>query len=127
MDPQPGSRDSVSPPATDLRVSLNGGPYDQLFYGTQAEVNPSQRLYIKKLLKGQTLHFGGDDVVCSTLEQVVVFADGIPDKFSLIRTRIQPQFRLPGDERPHGEGALLMTFRHRRRSGERVPPRDAVG
>ena len=44
---------------TDARVSLNGGSYSQLFYGTQANVDPSKKLYIKRLTANQTLDFGG--------------------------------------------------------------------
>ncbi len=44
---------------TDMRVSLNGGSYSQLFYGTQADVDPAKQLYIKKLTANQTLDFGG--------------------------------------------------------------------
>lgn len=44
---------------SDARVSFNGGAYQQLFYGTQAQVLPSKQVYIKKLLANQTLDFGG--------------------------------------------------------------------
>ena len=44
---------------TDARMSLNGGSYFQLFYGTSADVNPSKLLYSKKLSKGTTINFGG--------------------------------------------------------------------
>ena len=44
---------------TDVRVSLNGGSYSQLFYGTQANVDPAKKLYIKRLTANQTLDFGG--------------------------------------------------------------------
>jgi hypothetical protein len=44
---------------TDARISLNGGAYKQLFYGTPSDVNPAKNLYIKKILKNQTLDFGG--------------------------------------------------------------------
>lgn len=57
---------TYTPPATDLRVSLNGGAYAQLFYGTQANVDPSKRLYIKKIRPGQTLDFGGRYVIGSS-------------------------------------------------------------
>jgi hypothetical protein len=43
----------------EARFSLNGGAYAQLFYGTQADVNPVYSLYIKKLGVGNTLNFGG--------------------------------------------------------------------
>lgn len=45
--------------ATDLRLSVNGGSYKQLFYGKQANVNPTSRLYIKKLSAGQKIDLGG--------------------------------------------------------------------
>jgi len=50
---------SLAPPPTDLRLSLGGGQYVQLFYGTQDEVNSSQRLYTKKVYAGQTVDLGG--------------------------------------------------------------------
>lgn len=43
----------------DLRASVSGGSYFQLFYGTQASVNPLQELYIKRLDPGQTFDLGG--------------------------------------------------------------------
>jgi hypothetical protein len=46
-------------PATDARVSVNGGPYIQLFYGTQANVVPVNKLFIKKVRAGETIDFGG--------------------------------------------------------------------
>jgi hypothetical protein len=54
---------STVKPATDLRVSVNGSPYDQLFYGTQEDIDPSKELYIKKVLGGHTIDFGGRYVV----------------------------------------------------------------
>lgn len=53
--PTPGS----TPLPTDARVSVNGSPYIQLFYGTQANVNPSQTLYIKQVSANQQINFGG--------------------------------------------------------------------
>lgn len=54
-DPTQGT----TPLYTDARLSVNGGPYIQLFYGTQADVDPSAQLYIKKLGANQTIDFGG--------------------------------------------------------------------
>ena len=49
-----------SPPLpTEARVSVGGLPYKQLFYGTQANVNPSQKLYIKQVSANQQINFGG--------------------------------------------------------------------
>lgn len=53
---------AVSPP-TDLRLSLGGGTYTQLFYGTQADVDSGKQLYIKKVLAGQTVDLGGRYVI----------------------------------------------------------------
>ncbi|MEK7954348.1 hypothetical protein [Luteolibacter soli] len=49
--------------ATDLRVSVNGAPYDQLFYGTLANVDSSKQLFIKKVNAGQPVDLGGRFVV----------------------------------------------------------------
>lgn len=54
-DPSQG----FTPPPAEARVSLAGAPYLQLFYGTQAEVNPSSKLYVKKVYANQTIDFGG--------------------------------------------------------------------
>ena len=51
---------------TDLRLSVGGGPYSQLFYGTQANVDPSKQLYIKKVLANQTVDLGGRFLLNST-------------------------------------------------------------
>ena len=53
----------ATPPPTDLRISVNGGPYEQLFFGTQAAVNSSQRLFIKKIRSGQRINLGGRYVI----------------------------------------------------------------
>jgi hypothetical protein len=44
---------------SDARVSINDGPYEQIFYGTQSDVPPSKKLFIKKLAANDTLDFGG--------------------------------------------------------------------
>lgn len=49
----------VPAPPVDIRLSLGGAPYIQLFYGTQSEVDPTKPLYIKKLTRAQTVDFGG--------------------------------------------------------------------
>lgn len=46
-------------PSVDMRLSYNGSGYDQLFYGTQAVLNPAQKLWIKKVKAGDTINFGG--------------------------------------------------------------------
>lgn len=52
---------TTTPPSlpTDARVSVGGGSYQQVFYGTQTDVDPSHTLFEKKLEPGQTLDFGG--------------------------------------------------------------------
>ncbi|RYD64704.1 MAG: hypothetical protein EOP83_09120 [Verrucomicrobiaceae bacterium] len=59
-----GGNSSTSP-ATDLRMSLGGGTYQQLFYGTQANVDSSKLLFIKKVSAGQTIDLGGRFVIGS--------------------------------------------------------------
>ena len=54
---------SAASPATDLRVSLSNGTYQQLFFGTQTDVDSSKQLYIKKVLAGQTIDLGGRYVI----------------------------------------------------------------
>ncbi len=50
---------SISAMPTDMRMSVNGGTFTQLFYGTQANIDSSYSLYIKRLPAGTTLDFGG--------------------------------------------------------------------
>jgi hypothetical protein len=47
---------SLNPEA---RISLNGSSYEQLFYGTQLDMHPSQVLYAKTLNKNDKIDFGG--------------------------------------------------------------------
>lgn len=49
----------TTPLYAEARLKLNGGAYQQLFYGTQADVNSSYSLYIKKLGVGDTIDFAG--------------------------------------------------------------------
>jgi hypothetical protein len=57
---------NTTAPPSELRISVAGGPYTQLFYGTQAVVNPSHKLFIKKVLKGQPINLGGRYVIGSS-------------------------------------------------------------
>ena len=41
------------------RISVGGGDYAQIFYGTNADVDPTHSLFTKKLQKGTTINFGG--------------------------------------------------------------------
>ena len=61
-----GGAASTNSYPVDARLSVNGGSYIQLFYGTPSVVNPTKVLYSKKLKKGQTLNFGGRYEVNST-------------------------------------------------------------
>lgn len=47
---------------TDARLSYNGGTYSQIFYGSQSDVDPADRLFIKKMQPGDTIDFGGRTV-----------------------------------------------------------------
>jgi hypothetical protein len=105
---------TVKPP-TDLRVSLNGSAYDQLFYGTQSNVNSSQRLYIKKVRAGQTLDFGGRYVINggwspfyttrSTNLQVVALVNGDTYPAS---TKFQGQAALASYLRPYIDSSMKV-------------------
>ena len=53
------STQDALPRTSDARLSLNGGSYNQLFYGAPADVDPSKQLYIKKVYANQTIDFGG--------------------------------------------------------------------
>lgn len=44
---------------SEVRMSVGGGSYEQLFYGNQADVDPTKLLYVKDLAVGQTVDFGG--------------------------------------------------------------------
>lgn len=77
-----------TPIATEARVSLNGGSYQQLFYGTQADVKPAAPLYTKQLLPNNKIDFGGNYVENgvsgpfytsnSTNHQIVTLVNGDP-------------------------------------------------
>jgi len=49
----------VEPLNVDARLSLNGSSYQQIFYGTQQDINPSWVLYSKKLKANDKIDFGG--------------------------------------------------------------------
>jgi len=53
------STQGAAPLYADARMSVNGSAYQQLFYGTQADVNSAYSLYIKKLGVGDTINFAG--------------------------------------------------------------------
>lgn len=102
-----GTPPPTTMPPTDARLSLNGGAYQQLFYGTQADVDPAKKIYIKKLLKNQTLDFGGRYVkdgawspfytTRSTNMQVIALVRGDypPTNFSLYRQAFLASYLKP--------------------------------
>ncbi len=97
---------------TEARISINGGGYDQVFYGTQSDVDPVHVLYHKKHLKGTTLNFGGRFVsdnnwtpfytTKSANMQVVTLVDGdsIPTT-----TELHTSGRLKGYLDPYVDGS----------------------
>ncbi len=82
----------------EARISVNGSAYDQLFYGTDTDVEPSYSLYIKKLQPGTTIDFGGRYVengawtpfytTRSGNHQVIALVDGdsVPTSFDLAKS-----------------------------------------
>jgi hypothetical protein len=57
----PGQADVINP--AEIRISVNGGSYKQLFYGAQTDVQPQYSLYIKKVTANTTIDFGGRYVI----------------------------------------------------------------
>lgn len=48
---------------TDARISLNGGAYMQLFYGTRTDMDCTKPLFVKLVHANQTIDFGGRYVI----------------------------------------------------------------
>ena len=71
-------------------MSLNGGSYMQLFYGTQADVDPAYSLYIKKLGVGDTLELRR--TLCE-------------------KRRLEPVLHHPERQHPGGGPGQWQTFR----------------
>lgn len=88
----------TNPVYTDMRMSVNGGSYVQLFYGIQSDVEPSYSLYVKKLPANTTIDFGGRYVKngvwtpfyttkSSNLQVIsLINGDSIPTNFSLYQS-----------------------------------------
>ncbi len=53
------STQGTTPLNAEARISVDGAAYQQLFYGTQSDVNSAYSLYIKKHKKGDTIDFAG--------------------------------------------------------------------
>ena len=89
------------------RISVNGGSYQQLFYGTNSDVDPTHTLYVKKHNSGTTIDFGGRFVdnnnwtpfytTRSNNAQVVSLVDGqsIPTSFNLSQSGNMAEFLKP--------------------------------
>lgn len=54
-----GGHANVSTSPAESRISVNGGAYEQLFYGTNADIDPTHTLYNKRLNAGANVSFGG--------------------------------------------------------------------
>ena len=92
---------------SDARLSFNNANYTQIFYGNQSNINPSSRLYIKKMQPGDTLDFGGRTVQNGTWSpfytsrssnfQVVSLASGQtpPTRFNLSQSPTLNNFLRP--------------------------------
>lgn len=110
---------------TEARISLNGGAYVQLFYGTQFDVDSAKPLFIKRVLANQTIDFGGRYVLNGAWSpfyttrsanfQVVALTDGdIPptlhglDKSSTSRSYLKPYLDASGKVRIGPMSVLVM-------------------
>lgn len=91
----------------EFRISVNGGGYDQLFYGSPSDIDPAHTLYTKKLPKNSTIDFGGRFVkdgawtpfytTRSSNMQVVSLVDGdsIPTSFDLSQSGNMAEYLKP--------------------------------
>lgn len=110
---------------TDARVSYNGGPYEQIFYGVMDDVDPAHKLYVKKLVANETIDFGGRYVknnqwtpfftTRSSNMQVVALVDGDipPTTFALhesprFKNYLKPYFDSSGRVRVGPLSLLIM-------------------
>ena len=99
-----GTSDSTH---AELRMSVNGGGFEQLFYGSKTDIDPSHTLYTKKLNKGTTIDFGGRYVdngnwtpfytTRSSNSQVVSLVDGdtIPTTYDLSQSGKMAEYLKP--------------------------------
>jgi len=111
-----GGGNYVSPP-TDLRLSLGGGAYAQLFYGTQANVDSGKQLYIKKVLAGQTVDLGGRLMINNSWSpfyttrnrnlQVVALVNG--DTYPT-KSKFQGQASMASYLRPYVDSSFKVTI-----------------
>jgi hypothetical protein len=80
---------TVTYPA-EARISVNGGSYKQLFYGTQANVEPQYSLYIKRHKANDTIDFGGSYVVNGNWTPFYTTRSSNMQVISLIRGSVPP-------------------------------------
>lgn len=92
---------------TEARMSLNGSPYQQIFYGIQSDVEPAYSLYTKKVFANNTIDFGGRYVkngawssfytTKSSNLQVIALADGstIPTTLPLYQSSLIANYLKP--------------------------------
>jgi hypothetical protein len=76
--------------SAEARISRNGEAYKQLFYGTQANVEPQYSLYIKKVFANDTIDFGGRYVVNGTWTPFYTTRSGNMQVISLVRGDTPP-------------------------------------
>ena len=110
---------------TELRLSVDGGNYTQLFYGTNNEVDPTHSLYTKKHNKGTSLNFGGRFVTSGNWSpfmtgvnsnvQIVALSNGdsIPTTYNLpqsgnMAAYLQPYVNADGTVNVGANSLLLM-------------------
>jgi hypothetical protein len=77
---------------TEARISRNGEPYKQLFYGTMDDVEPQYSLYIKKLNANDTIDFGGRMVVNNNWTQFFTTRSSNMQVISLVNGQTIPTY-----------------------------------
>jgi len=87
-------QNQVSYPA-EVRISLKGGSYQQLFYGTQADVEPQYSLYVKRLSTNDTIDLGGRYIVNGSWTPFYTTRSANAQVISLVKGSVPPP-NLPG-------------------------------
>jgi len=80
---------TVTYPA-EARISVNGGSYKQLFYGTQGSVTPQYSLYIKKHKANDIIDFGGRYVLNGNWTPFFTTRSSNMQVISLVRGSVPP-------------------------------------
>ena len=93
--------------AAESRISLDGSSFTQLFYGTNADVDPTHSLFTKKVKAGTVINFGGRYdksgswspfyTTKSSNMQVVALKDGdpIPTSYDLSQSGRMAEYLKP--------------------------------